>query len=58
MKKIIKRLGNLKTTIAGLILLSGAAVLLWFGKITMTDFMLILPTIAGLLWVKDTVLKP
>lgn len=49
--RIIK---NWKTSVIGIVLLAFAGVLVWFQKITLGEFTAFLPTVFGLLWVKDT----
>lgn len=48
---------NWKTTALGIILLILAVVLLFMRIITMGEFSAFLPTILGLLYVRDTVFK-
>ena len=48
---------NWKTTILGMMLLIIAVVLLFMRFITIGEFSAFLPTILGLLYVRDTVLK-
>ncbi|MDD4554893.1 MAG: hypothetical protein PHP04_11870 [Bacteroidales bacterium] len=48
---------NWKTSLLGLILLIIAVVLLFMKTITLGEFSAFLPTILGLIYVRDTVLK-
>ena len=48
---------NWKTTVLGIILLILAVVLLFMRIITLGEFSAFFPTILGLLYVRDTVLK-
>jgi len=48
---------NWKTTVLGIILLILAVVLLFMRVITLGEFSAFFPTILGLLYVRDTVLK-
>ena len=48
---------NWKTTVFGLILLVLAVVLLFMRIVTLGEFSAFFPTILGLIYVKDTVLK-
>lgn len=49
---------NWKTTVIGLVLLTGLCYCFYTQLITFDQFMIALPTVFGLIWVKDTVLKP
>lgn len=49
-------INNWKTSVLGLVLLAFAGVLVWFGKITWGEFVAFIPTVAALLWAKDTFL--
>lgn len=49
---------NWKTTTIGLVLLTGLCYCFYTKLITFDQFMIALPTVFGLIWVKDTVLKP
>lgn len=48
-------INNWKSTVTGVLLLAAAGVLLWFGKITMSEFAAFVPTCVGFIWVKDSV---
>ncbi len=48
---------NWKSTVIGIFLLAFSCLLVWFDKMTWTEFGVFLPTIIGFLWVKDTVFK-
>ncbi len=49
---------NWKTTFIGLALLIGTGIAVATKLATWEQAMLLLPTILGMIWVKDTVLKP
>lgn len=49
---------NWKTSLIGLVLLAGLSYCFYTKLITFDQFMISLPTVFGLIWVKDTVLKP
>lgn len=48
-------INNWKSTVTGVLLLAAAGVLLWFGKITMSEFAEYVPTCVCFIWVKDSV---
>lgn len=48
---------NWKTTVLGIVLLILAVVLLFMRIITLAEFSAFFPTILGLLYTKDTILK-
>ena len=50
-------INNWRSTLIGLALLTLATTLLWKQMITLSEFTAFLPTVIGLLWVKDGPLK-
>ena len=54
----VRFFGNPMTTIIGVLLLMFAMIGLIIGSITFEQFIIFLPTILGLFYVKDSVLQP
>lgn len=50
-------INNWRSTLIGLALLALATTLLWKQMITLSEFTAFLPTVLGLLWVRDGALK-
>jgi hypothetical protein len=48
---------NWKTSLLGLVLLTISAVAMLTGKATLTEFFISIPTILGLIYVKDSIFK-
>lgn len=50
-------IGNWKTTLIGIVLMLVALAFVWYGRITWGEFSAFLPTVFGLIWVKDSFLS-